>query len=183
MTWIPRQFHLARYSSQAGNDILGERTGEWTRIQGSPLNGLEVHDLLETEGEQLFWLDEVAQVNVDPILGRLKVRFADLLAMHPQAARRAQLTNADDPEEYLEHRRDKKPAPDPEWVWLGVRNHPQSKWTAADPDLPQWALGVEIVEVEEAHGCFAALGYGQRGGEKYYQFAADYYYELLVEPE
>jgi hypothetical protein len=41
---------------------------------------------------------------------------------------------------------------------------------------------VEIVEVEEECGCFAALGYRQRGGEKYYQFPADYYYELLVEP-
>jgi hypothetical protein len=92
MTWIPRQFHLACYSSHAGDDILGEPTGEWTRIQGSPLNGLEVHDLLETEGECLFWLDVEGQLNVDPILGRLKVRFADLLAMHPQAARRAQLT-------------------------------------------------------------------------------------------
>jgi hypothetical protein len=59
------------------------------------------------------------------------------LAMHPQAAHRAQLTNSDDPEEHLEHRRDKKPVPDPEWVWLGVRNHRQSRWTEDDPDLPQ----------------------------------------------
>jgi hypothetical protein len=172
-SWVDPRFHIAGMSDRAGNK-------QWFQIWGSKLHGVEVHDLKETEGETLVWLDEVAEINTRPTLGRLKVRYADLTKVDAQIAWRAKLTSSDDPEEelrYLKGQCEQPPAP--EFVWLGVEQCRQAKWTKDDPDLPPWARGVKIIEAEDPLGHFAALGYTTPGGEQYYEWAKDYYYELL----
>ncbi len=169
--WIDPRIHIV---------CFGGKIQECYRIQGGKLHGLQVHDLQEKQGERLVWLDEVGDINTCAVLGRLKVRYFDLHGIDPAIAWRAKLTSSEDPEAELEAvRNGTVPTPDQEFVWLGVQYHCQAKWTEHDPDLPPWANGVEIIEAEEPTGCFGAVGYTSPGGEKYYDFAKDYYYELL----
>jgi hypothetical protein len=149
-------------------------------IQGSKLHGLAVHDLHEKKGERLVWLNEWGDISTSHVLGRLKVRYLHLHQIDPAIAWRAKLTSSDDPEEELEAVRNGRATPDPEFVWLGVQYHRQAKSTHDDPSLPAWANGVEIIESEDVTGCFGVVGYTTKGGEKYFDFAKDYYYELLV---
>jgi hypothetical protein len=170
--WINPRIHIVGFG---GKDM------EEFRIQGGKLHGLQVHDLRENEGERLVWLDEVAEINTSPVIGRLKVRYLDLHGMDPAIAWRAKLTSGDDPEEELSAVcNGTAPTPDPEYVWLGVQHHRQAKWCEHDPELPPWANGVEVVEAEDPCGCFGAVRYATPGGEKYYDFATGYYCELLV---
>jgi hypothetical protein len=122
--WIDPRFHLAFYED------------DHCRVVGGRLNGLVVHDLQHPNGRRLVWYDELGDITTMPILGLLKVRFADLLAIDAAIAKNAKRTNSDDLEAELAH-----PEPDPEFVWLGVQRCRQSKNTADDPDLPVWALG------------------------------------------
>jgi hypothetical protein len=170
--WIDPRFHIACFSDD-------KHTTESFRIQGGKLHNLQVHDLHET-GERLVWLDEVGEISTSKILARLKVKYRDLAKIDPEIAWRAKLTSSDDPEEELEALRQNKQTPDPEWVWLGVQRCRQAKWSKDDPDLPQWALGVGIVEAEENYGDFGIVGYTTPSGEQFWQWAKDYYIELLI---
>jgi hypothetical protein len=167
--WIDPRIHIAGFTDGV------------FRIQGGKCHHLPVHDLRENKDELVVWLDEVADINNGPVIGGLKVRYLDLHHMNPAIASPAKLTNSDDPEEMLEALRlGIEAVPDPEWVWLGVQYHQQSKGHKDDPHLPRWANGVEIIEAEDPIGSFGVVGYTTRGGEKYYEFAKDYYCELLV---
>jgi hypothetical protein len=136
---------------------------------------------VEKRGERLVWLYEMGEIATSPVLGRLKVRLRDLYAIDPAIAWRAKLTSSDDPEAELEAvRNGTGPTPDSEYVWLGVQRHRQSKWNRHSPTLPVWANGVEIVEAEEPIGTFGAVGYATVYDQACWEWAKDYYVELLV---
>jgi hypothetical protein len=132
---------------------------------------LKLFDWRPADGRHAVCLDGARQVCLgDPAVGYALVDYEALGRASPEAARRAAITNARDPRQVVEYMAlhgwagaelgdmCRAQAKDGK-VWLGVLRERDYKVSAADRDLPDWALGHELFECQEPCGDSAALGY------------------------
>jgi hypothetical protein len=153
------------------------------RITGGLLHNVVVHDWTPSHlGKQLIWMDELGIIRDEPVFGFIYVKFDDVAKRSPEMARRAIITNTDDLKTALQdwdgylqvkeaalrgegrglqlHR--------PGEVFLGIQMAPDHKNDSSkERDLPEWAVGYQIIEEQEPYGCFGALGYGSKEDSRF----------------
>jgi hypothetical protein len=168
--------------SEINKVTLTADTENSMRLEGSVLDGLPVLAWQPPHGRRLLWMCEMGKLNVSKIAGFIMMNFSEVAGRSEAVARRALLTNSLDIARTLEQWEaiggDRLPAltslATPELIWLGVRQCRNALMDAEDIGLPQWALGHEIIEVDEPYGCFAALGYCRRGEDAKFKVATKY---------
>lgn len=153
------------------NVSLARYTDGSTRIVGGRLGGIKVHGCSRPQGKHLVWMDEIAELRTRPIVGFIRVQHTQLVERDPDTVRRALITNGSGGH----------PLTRP-YVWLGVIRGPAQRESAADPGLPLWARGYQIVEELDPCGDFAAVGYCRPGEEHAFKWAKDMYVELFDIP-
>lgn len=158
------------------------------RIKAPGGRELRVFDW-DYNGSKLYavYLNEAGEVALDrPVVGFVLVSYAALLEAHPDAARRAVLTNAPDLRAavaYLRAHGTKGAERDAAFfgpalkpiakhsppslangaVRLGVLRARDFKVHPGQKDLPDWSLACEVFEFLPCLGCYAALGYSRSG--------------------